>query len=63
MRVVCPHPDCNHVCDIVTKHHVRTFHQMEREDLFEKYGRPERVQYDNFRLKKNLTMKNERSYK
>ncbi|GEK30303.1 hypothetical protein KZO01_06120 [Kurthia zopfii] len=39
----CPYPNCGHSNTIITKVHCRMHHQMEREVLFEQYGKPTRV--------------------
>lgn len=36
----CPYPECWHVGSIITKVHCRTHHNMERDELFDKYGKP-----------------------
>ena len=51
----CPHPDCHHMGDIITKAHCLMEHGMEREELYEKYGEPKEVAYNLKRLKQNIT--------
>ena len=36
----CPVPGCTHTADIITKAHCRTVHNMEREEVRERYGMP-----------------------
>jgi hypothetical protein len=43
----CPYPGCGHHGMVITKVHCRTVHNMEREELFEKYGLPFRPYIDN----------------
>jgi hypothetical protein len=52
-RVRCPHPDCNHIGEVITKVHCRTCHDMERDDLVAKYGYPIPVELDGRALSKN----------
>lgn len=58
MRVYCPHPDCNHMGEAITKVHCRTVHNMERDELFEKYGKPVFVGIDPHKLSKNQQVTN-----
>ncbi|GKV66730.1 MULTISPECIES: hypothetical protein [unclassified Sporosarcina] len=36
----CPYPECGHMAQIITKAHCRINHDMEREEIAEKYGYP-----------------------
>ncbi|WP_054767305.1 hypothetical protein [Lysinibacillus parviboronicapiens] len=39
----CPHPNCHHVGQVITKAHCRIHHNMEREEMKKKYGMPFRL--------------------
>lgn len=52
--VKCPYPNCGHTDDVITALHCRTAHNMERKELFGKYGKPEGVKFDTQAEKKNL---------
>lgn len=52
--VKCPYPNCGHTGDVITVLHCRTVHGMERAELYGKYGKPERVQFNVGAAKKNL---------
>lgn len=52
----CPYPNCDHIGLIITKVHCRTHHNMEREELFKKYGYPEPIEYDQLKAKLNKSM-------
>jgi hypothetical protein len=52
-RLKCPHPECGHICDILTKAHVRMEHDMERDELFELYGEPIQLRVDGKTLSEN----------
>lgn len=49
--VKCPFPECTHVGEIITKVHCRMKHNMERDEMFKKYGEPKTVMYDASKLK------------
>jgi hypothetical protein len=38
--VKCSFPGCSHRGEVITKVHCRTAHNIEREELFKKYGKP-----------------------
>jgi len=40
---ICPHPNCFHIGTFISKTHCKVDHQMEREDLFNIYGKPRRL--------------------
>ena len=61
MRYRCPYPGCKHTGEIITKYHVKTEHEMERDDLYEKHGKHKMVQMDPKKLRNN--MKNYLPYK
>ncbi|MBW4083576.1 hypothetical protein [Paenibacillus sp. S150] len=52
--VKCPYPNCGHTGDVITALHCRTAHNMERKELFGKYGQPEAVRFNMDAAKKNL---------
>ncbi|KGE20673.1 hypothetical protein [Paenibacillus wynnii] len=52
--VKCPYPNCGHTGDVITNLHCRTAHDMERKELFGKYGKPCGVGFDMTAAKKNL---------
>lgn len=60
MRYKCPFPGCNHLCEVVTKVHCRTQHNMEREEIFNLYGKPEMIKMDPKKLSKNSKLNNEK---
>jgi len=39
----CPHPNCCHIGTFISKSHCKVAHQMNREELFNQYGKPKRV--------------------
>lgn len=56
-RMHCPHPDCDHIGDLITKVHCRMHHGMERDELFEKYGKPEGVYMNSKAVSNNRRIK------
>lgn len=52
--VKCPYPSCGHTGDVITALHCRTAHNMERKELFGRYGQPKGVGFDSEAAKKNL---------
>lgn len=36
----CPHPECAHIGNIITKAHCKMYHDMSREDVGRLYGPP-----------------------
>ena len=36
----CPHPDCEHVAPIITEHHCRLEHGLQRKQIQVLYGKP-----------------------
>jgi len=52
----CPHPDCDHIGDLITKAHCELHHEMDRDELFKKYGQPKEVRFNMkaFKLNKEL---------
>lgn len=49
----CPHPECSHAGQVITNNHCMTEHGTSKNDLFEMYGKPERIGIDNNKLKQN----------
>ncbi|MFJ8261431.1 hypothetical protein ACIQ4I_05655 [Rummeliibacillus sp. NPDC094406] len=41
--VKCPHPDCDHKGTFISRVHCRIHHQIERDEMFKKYGEPIKV--------------------
>lgn len=52
--VRCPYPNCGHTGDVITALHCRTAHNMERKELYGKYGQPEAVRFSPDAARKNL---------
>lgn len=52
--IKCPFPDCGHRAEVITKVHCRNEHNMEREELFKKYGKPIFETYEPKKLKNNM---------
>jgi len=52
--VRCPYPSCGHTADFITNDHCRKAHDMERKELFGRYGKPQRIGYDPKAVDKNL---------
>ncbi|ETT55231.1 hypothetical protein BSK66_15855 [Paenibacillus odorifer] len=52
--VRCPYPTCGHTGEVITVNHCRTAHNMERKELFRKYGKPQSIGYDPQAANKNL---------
>jgi len=53
MRLRCPFPGCVHVGEAITKVHCKLVHNMDRKELYEKYGEPIKEKYDPHKLSKN----------
>lgn len=45
MLFKCPYPGCEHMGLVITKVHCENKHSTEKELIFEKYGKPEKVGY------------------
>lgn len=45
MLFKCPYPDCEHIGTEITKAHCKSKHHTERESIFEKYGKPQKMEY------------------
>lgn len=41
--VMCPYPGCHHTGSFISKVHCRMHHDMEREEVGEKYGYPKQL--------------------
>jgi hypothetical protein len=39
--IKCPHPECDHVGEVLTHVHCKVHHGVKRDTLIEKYGEPE----------------------
>lgn len=52
-KVSCPHPDCDHVGELITKVHCRMHHNMERDELIGTYGQPQPVELNARHLSEN----------
>lgn len=53
-KVKCPHPNCDHIGELITKVHCRMHHGMEREELFAQYGQPQSLTIDPIRRRENM---------
>lgn len=52
--VRCPYPNCCYTADVITNNHCTTAHNMQRKELFGRYGKPQRIGYDPQAVNKNL---------
>lgn len=52
--VKCPYPNCGHTADFITNNHCTSAHNIERKELFGRFGKPIGVGYDTAAAKRNL---------
>ncbi|OMD85651.1 hypothetical protein BSK49_19235 [Paenibacillus odorifer] len=52
--VRCPYPSCSYTADFITNNHCTEAHNMQRKELFGKYGKPQSIGYDPQAANKNL---------
>lgn len=52
--VRCPYPSCSYTADFITNNHCTEAHNMQRKELFGKYGKPQSIGYDPQATNKNL---------
>lgn len=52
--VRCPYPNCGHTADFITNNHCTSAHNMQRKELFGRFGKPEKIGFDPKSVDKNL---------